>query len=79
LLLLAKQQQQKNVDLYTISVCYAWALVRNDENLLVDENIVGSCQKAFPLLSFSRVNTRNSARFLMNDENLLFQYNSGIT
>jgi hypothetical protein len=26
LLLLAKQQQQKSVNLYTISVCYAWAL-----------------------------------------------------
>jgi hypothetical protein len=28
LLLLAKQQQQKSVNLYTISVCYAWALIR---------------------------------------------------
>jgi hypothetical protein len=26
LLLLAKQQQQKSVNLYTIKVCYAWAL-----------------------------------------------------
>jgi hypothetical protein len=27
LLLLAKQQQQKIVNLYTVSVCYAWALI----------------------------------------------------
>jgi hypothetical protein len=26
LILLAKQQQQKSVNLYTISACYAWAL-----------------------------------------------------
>jgi hypothetical protein len=29
LLLLAKQQQQKSVNLYTIAVCYAWALIED--------------------------------------------------
>jgi hypothetical protein len=31
LLLLAKQQQQKIVNLYTISVCYAWALSKPEK------------------------------------------------
>jgi hypothetical protein len=32
LVLLAKHQQQKIVNLYTISVCYAWVLVKIHEN-----------------------------------------------
>jgi hypothetical protein len=35
LVLLAKQQQQKIVNLFTILVCYAWALVKTQETIFI--------------------------------------------
>jgi hypothetical protein len=44
LVLLAKQQQQKIVNLYTISVCYAWALGYNRQ---IKQNIFVSLLRVF--------------------------------
>jgi hypothetical protein len=43
LVLLAKQQQQKIVNLYTISVCYAWDLVRPTQKLEQETLVLDTC------------------------------------